>query len=162
MILEPYSIGVGDRFAHQGAAQLCALQEAERRGVTIVPVWNKSFREHSIVGTKPDDTRVAADNAVRERGWKNAYYVDADHIGLKTVDPFIDSSNFFTLDVADYIGKAAGGKEIEGFVRSMSKYLTAFPMPDVQTTRKVTESDLFAIGRKYCSRSRKQEGSTGT
>lgn len=149
MILEQYSIGVGDRFAHQGAAQLCALQEAEHRGVTIVPVWNKSFREHSIVGTQPADTRAAADNAVRERGWKKAYYVDADHIGLKTVDLFIGSSNFFTLDVADYIGKAAGEKEIDGFVRSMSKYLTSFPMPGVRTSIKVTEADLLAIGRKY-------------
>jgi hypothetical protein len=149
VILEQYSIGVGDRFGHQGAAQLCALQEAERRGVTIVPVWNKSFREHSIVGTKPADTRSAADNAVKERGWKNAYYVDADHIALKNADLFIDSSNFFTLDVADYIGKPAAEKEIEAFVRSMSKYLTAFPMPGVRTTTKVTDADLLAIGRKY-------------
>jgi hypothetical protein len=149
VILERYSIGVGDRFAREGAAQLCALQEAERRGVSVVPVWNKSFREHSIVGTKPVDTRVAADNAVRERGWKKGYYVDADHIGLKTVDLFIDSSDFFTLDVADYIGKAAREKEIEGFVRSMSKYLTTFPMPGVRSSIKVTEGDLLAIGRKY-------------
>jgi hypothetical protein len=90
VILEQYSIGIGDRFGHQGAAQLCALQQAERQGVTIVPVWNKSFREHSIVGTSPTDTRLAADNAVKERGWKNSYYVDADHIGLKNVDCFID------------------------------------------------------------------------
>jgi tagaturonate epimerase len=149
VILERYSIGVGDRFAHQGAAQLRALQEAERQGVTIVPVWNKSFREHSIVGTKPGDTRSAADDAVKQRGWKHAYYVDADHIGLKNVDLFVDSSNFFTLDVADYIGKATGEKEIEAFVKSMSKYLTAFPMPGVRTTLKVTEADLHAIGQKY-------------
>jgi tagaturonate epimerase len=149
VILEQYSIGIGDRFAHQGAAQLCALQKAERRGVTIVPVWNKSFREHSIVSTSPTDTRLAADSAVKERGWKNSYYVDADHIGLKNVDCFIDSSNFFTLDVADYIGKAAGEKEIDAFVGSMSKYLSAFPMPGVRTTTRVTEEDLLAIGRKY-------------
>jgi hypothetical protein len=149
VILEQYSIGVGDRFAHQGAAQLAALQEAGHRGVTIVPVWNKSFREHSIVGTNPANTRIAADNAVRERGWKHSYYVDADHIGLKNVDLFLDSSNFFTLDVADYIGKEASEKDIEDFVRSMSKYLAAFPMPGVQTTTKVTEADLLTIGRKY-------------
>ena len=149
MILEQYSIGVGDRFAHQGAAQLCALQEAERRGVTIVPVWNKSFREHSIVGTKPADTRSAADNAVKECGWKNSFYVDADHIGLKNVDYFLDSSNFFTLDVADFIGKQAEAKEIDAFVGSMSKYLSVFPMAGVRTTTKVTEMDLLAIAGKY-------------
>jgi hypothetical protein len=149
MVLEQYSIGVGDRFSHQGTAQLCALQEAERRGVNIVPVWNKSFREHSIVGTKPSDTRSAADGAVKEFGWKNSYYVDADHIGLKNVDLFIDSSNFFTLDVADFIGKTAGEKEIAAFVSSMSKYLSAFPVPGVRTATKVTEADLLAIGQKY-------------
>jgi hypothetical protein len=149
VILEQYSIGVGDRFAHQGAAQLCALQEAERRGVTIVPVWNKSFREHSIVGTNPADARVAADIAVKERGWKNSYYVDADHIGLKNVDLFIDSSNFFTLDVADYIGKTTSEKDIETFVTSMSKYLAVLPIPGVRTTTKVTAEDLLVIGRKY-------------
>ena len=149
MILEQYSIGVGDRFAHQGAAQLRALQEAQSNGVTIVPVWNKSYREHSIVGTNPANARAAADKAVAECGWKNSYYVDADHIGLKNVDLFLDSSNFFTLDVADYIGKLAEEKEIEAFVNSMSKYLSAFPMSGVRTTTKVTEADLLAIGRKY-------------
>jgi tagaturonate epimerase len=149
VILEQYSIGVGDRFAHQGAAQLRALQEAERHGVTIVPVWNKSFREHSIVGTLPSDTRTAADDAVHERGWKHSYYVDADHIGLKNVDHFIDSSNFFTLDVADYIGKTAEAKEIDAYVASMSRHLSVFPIAGVNTTVKVTEADLLAIARKY-------------
>ena len=149
MILEQYSIGVGDRFGHQAAAQLAALQKAETSGVTIVPVWNKSFREHTIVGTTPANVRSAADLAVKECGWKHSYYVDADHIGLKNVDLFIGSSNFFTLDVADFIGKPADEKEIERFVSSMSKHLSAFPMSGVRTTTKVTESDLIAIGRKY-------------
>lgn len=149
MTLEKYSIGVGDRFGHQGGAQLQALQEAEKRGVKIVPVWNKSFREHTIVGTKPANARIAADAAVKERGWPHAYYVDADHIGLKNVDLFLDSSNFYTLDVADFIGKAAEANEIESFVRSMMKYTASFPLAGVRTTTKVSEEDLRAIGRKY-------------
>lgn len=147
--LEKYSVGVGDRFGHQGAAQIRALQQAEQQGVHIVPVWNKSYREHTIVGTKPSDTRHAADNAVKECGWKNSYYVDADHIGLKTVDLFLESSNFFTLDVADFIGKPATEKDIESFVTSMRPCTAAFPLPGVRTTTKVTEEDLYAIGRKY-------------
>ncbi|MCX6132824.1 MAG: tagaturonate epimerase family protein [Ignavibacteriales bacterium] len=149
MILEKYSIGVGDRFGHQGAAQLQALEHAAQRGVQIVPVWNKSFREHTIVGTKPADTRIAADSAVKERSWRYAHYVDADHISLKNVDLFLDSSNFYTLDVADFIGKAAEEKDIEAFVRSMMKHTAAFPLAGVHTTTKVTEDDLYAIGRKY-------------
>ncbi|HTY36567.1 MAG TPA: tagaturonate epimerase family protein [Bacteroidota bacterium] len=149
MMLERYSIGVGDRFGHQGAAQLQALQKADERGVTIVPVWNKSFREHSIVGTKPEDARRAADAAVQERHWSYSHYVDADHIGMKNVDLFIGSSDFYTLDVADYIGKEIAGTDIDAFVRSMRKYTTAFPLAGVHTTTKVTEDDLYAIGRKY-------------
>ena len=149
MTLEKYSIGVGDRFGHQGAAQLRALQQADQRGVKIVPVWNKSFREHTIVGTQPADTRHAADGAVKERGWKNSYYVDADHIGLKNVDLFLDSSNFYTLDVADFIGKAAEEREIASFVKSMAKYTAEFPLSGVRTTTRVTEEDLAAIGKKY-------------
>ena len=149
MVLEQYSIGVGDRFGHQGAAQLQALEQADQRGVKIVPVWNKSFREHTIVGTQPADTRHAADGAVKERGWKNSYYVDADHIGLKNVDLFLDSSNFFTLDVADFIGKAAEEGEIAAFVKSMLKYTAEFPLSGVRTTIRVTKEDLTAIGKKY-------------
>ncbi|MBF8294735.1 MAG: hypothetical protein HW389_1280 [Bacteroidetes bacterium] len=149
MTLEKYSIGVGDRFGHQGAAQLQALQQADQRGVKIVPVWNKSFREHTIVGTQPADTRHAADGAVKECSWKHSYYVDADHIGLKNVDLFLDSSNFYTLDVADFIGKAAEEREIASFVKSMAKYTAEFPLSGVRTTTRVTEEDLAAIGKKY-------------
>jgi tagaturonate epimerase len=149
MILEKYSMGVGDRFGHQGAAQLKSLQDAEQNGVNIVPVWNKSYREHTIVGTNPANARSAADAAVKEQGWKHSYYVDADHIGLKNVDLFLASSNFYTLDVADFIGKAAEEKDIQAFVASMKKFTTEFPIAGVHTTTKVTEEDLIAIGRKY-------------
>ncbi len=37
-----YSFGIGDRFAHQGQAQLRALLEAKSLGVDFIPVWNKS------------------------------------------------------------------------------------------------------------------------
>jgi hypothetical protein len=149
MKLEQYSIGIGDRFGHQGAAQLRALELAEERGVSIVPVWNKSFREHTIVGTKPGEARAAADRAVRERGWKQSYYIDADHIGLKNVDLFLESSSFYTLDVADFIGKPASEGELNAFVSAMKPYTSAFPLAGVQTTRSVSEDDLIAIGRKY-------------
>ncbi len=38
-------------------------------------------------------------------GWKTRWHVDADHIRLETVDRFIPWSDFFTIDVADSIGK---------------------------------------------------------
>ena len=65
MKIGKYSFGVGDRFAHEGINQLKALIEAEERfGVRFVPVWNKSNREHQIVGTEPMETRLEADAAV--------------------------------------------------------------------------------------------------
>ena len=107
-----YSFGVGDRFAHEGVNQLKALIEAEERfGVHFVPVWNKSNREHQIVGTEPIETRREADAAVKALGYKGQYFVDADHINLNNVDRFIEASDFFTIDVADYIGKTGTMEE---------------------------------------------------
>ncbi len=62
--LEKYSFGVGDRFAHQAKAQLRACVKAAERGVEVTPVWNKSFREHSIVGSEPPSVLAAAERAV--------------------------------------------------------------------------------------------------
>ena len=107
MQLEKYSMGVGDRFGQQGRAQLQAMQALRQAGVPVVPVWNKSFREHSIIHTQPMDVRRAADAAVAAEGWTGGYHVDADHIRLETVDRFIAPSDFFTIDVADSIGKKA-------------------------------------------------------
>jgi hypothetical protein len=109
--LERYSIGVGDRFAHQAKAQLRACVLAAEAGVDVIPVWNKSNREHTIIGSEPCSVREAADEAVRQLGWTKPYHVDADHINLDTVDRYLASCDFFTLDVAAFIGKpsAAGG-----------------------------------------------------
>ena len=113
--LGKYSLGVGDRFAHQAEAQLHACLLAEKQGVEIIPVWNKSNREHNIIGSEPASVRAAADNAVRKLSWTHAYHVDADHINFETVDRFLDASDFFTIDVADWIGKPASAAQIEAF-----------------------------------------------
>ena len=106
LILPQFSFGVGDRFTREGRAQIRAFELLGRDGAEVAPVWNKSFREHGIVGTRPDSVREEADAAVRAAGWKGPHFVDADHINLKNVDDFIVASDFFTLDVADYVGKS--------------------------------------------------------
>jgi len=116
MQLERFSFGVGDRFGQQAPAQLSAFQRIAREGVAIVPVWNKSNREHTLIGTEPMDVRREADAAVKAAGWKRPYHVDADHISLKNVDRFLAASDFFTLDVADYVGKPAAPDAINAFV----------------------------------------------
>jgi len=116
LTLEKFSLGVGDRFAHQAKAQLRACQMAAEKGVTVIPVWNKSNREHNIVGSEPGSVRAAADSAVKELGWKMPYHVDADHINLTNVDRFIDASDFYTIDVASAIGQPAADADVEAFV----------------------------------------------
>ena len=116
LIMQKYSLGVGDRFAHQAKAQLEACRRALARGFTVVPVWNKSNREHLIVGSEPASVRAAADAAVRDLGWTLPYHVDADHINLGTVGRFIDASDFYTLDVANAIGQAPAVDDVAAFV----------------------------------------------
>ena len=110
-----FSLGMGDRFGQQGKAQLAACLKALESGAEITPVWNKSHREHSIVGSAPADVRREADSAVAALGWGGAYFVDADHIRLETVDAFLAPSDFFTLDVADSIGKPAAAASLDAF-----------------------------------------------
>lgn len=116
MNLETYTLGVGDRFSHQASAQLSAFIQASKAGASVVPVWNKSHREHTIIGSEPKIVRHAADTAVEALSWEQAYYVDADHIGLGNVDVFMEASDFFTIDVADFIGEAAPVEAIDAFV----------------------------------------------
>src|SRR5438552_12423908 len=99
LTLEKYSLGVGDRFAHQAKAQLRACMMAVEQGVEVIPVWNKSNREHITIGSEPDSVRQAADAAVQALGWNRPYHVDADHIRRDTVDRYFDSSDFYTIDV---------------------------------------------------------------
>src|SRR5436190_1810737 len=66
MNLPKYSMGIGDRFAHQGRAQLAAFVKAKQQGVDVAPVWNKSNREHNIVHSEPDSVRAEADDAEKK------------------------------------------------------------------------------------------------
>jgi hypothetical protein len=100
-----YSIGHGDRFGRQGTAQLQAVLDARKDGIDIVPVWNKSMREHILIGTQPQSLRDEADAAVKQLGYDGPYFVDADHINMNSVETFLSCSDFFTLDVAENLGK---------------------------------------------------------
>ena len=149
MKLQKYSFGVGDRFAHQGKAQLLAMIKAKEQGVEIVPVWNKSHREHSIIGTTPADVRKEADAAVDALKWDSPYYVDADHINMNNVDGFIEYSDFFTLDVADYIGKQTSDEDQKRFADAALKYVGMLNIPDIDEQFEVTEDDIREIGGKF-------------
>jgi hypothetical protein len=149
MILEKYSFGIGDRFCHQGKAQLSAIMKAKEQGFNITPVWNKSNREHTIIGTKPSDTRKEADDAVAALRWDAHYYVDADHIGLSNVDQFIESSDFFTLDVADFISRPADKSDIDAFVKKYGKFAGPLTIDGIENIIKITEERIRAIADKF-------------
>ena len=144
-----FSIGIGDRFGKQGKAQLQAVIKAMEQGVTITPVWNKSFREHQIVGTQPMDVRKEADSAVKACGWKGPYFVDADHVGMKNVDGFIEASDFFTLDVADFIGQPAEENRISAFVERHKKFIGDVRIPGIDVPLVVSKERLETIARQY-------------
>ena len=148
MQIGKYSFGVGDRFGHQGKAQLQAMIKARGKGLDITPVWNKSHREHTIIGTQPGNVRTEADEAVKALGFSGAYLVDADHINLSNVDLFIESSDFFTLDVADYIGEPAPEADVEAFVKKYSTYVGSLEIPDIDEPIEVTADDIKQIASK--------------
>jgi tagaturonate epimerase len=147
--LPKFSVGVGDRFAHQAKAQLSACQLALAAGVEVVPVWNKSNREHNIIGSEPARVRQAADAAVKALGWKLPYYCDADHITLQTVERFLQSSDFFTIDVADFIGQPAGSAEIDAFVKRQSGLIGKIELKSARGDFAVTEQSLRECAGKY-------------
>jgi tagaturonate epimerase len=146
--LEKYSIGTGDRFGRQGVAQLAAFKKARAAGADAAIVWNKSNREHNLIGTQPADQRAAADSAVRAAGWDGPYHVDADHVGLATVDRFAPHCDFFTLDVADFIGKDADPDAVEVFMKRHRDLPGSAGMPaslDAASMRAAAERYLYAV-----------------
>jgi len=149
MELGKYSIGLGDRFSHQGVAQLRAVVKANQFGLDISPVWNKSNREHIYVHSHPADVRKEADAAVAALGFKGKYFVDADHINLSTVAPFVETADFFTLDVASFIGKESSSADVDAFIASCSKYMGNLVIPGIDHPLVVTKESLEIIAGKF-------------
>lgn len=147
--LPKFSIGVGDRFAHQAKAQLAACVLAGKAGAEVVPVWNKSNREHTIIGSEPSETRIEADSAVKELGWTKPYFLDADHINLKTVERFLDPCDFFTLDVADMIGQPADTKDVAAFVARHPELIGTVKIPHIEVPFKTDAAFVSGVANKF-------------
>lgn len=149
MKIGKYSLGIGDRFGHQGEAQLRSIVRAAAAGVEIVPVWNKSNREHSYIHSIPDDTRIEADAAVKALSFSGDYFVDADHINLSNVKGFIAASDFFTLDVASKIGTSSTDEQISAFILSCKNYSGVLTIPGIDHPFEVSDQLLGTITRKF-------------
>ena len=149
LIIGRFSVGIGDRFAHQAKAQLRACILAAGQGADIVPVWNKSNREHTIIGSEPISTRTAADAAVKELGWNGAYFLDADHIRLETVERFLPHCEFYTIDVADTIGKPAAPEAVKAFVDRHPELVGSIVIQDIAQPFETTRAEIERIAAKF-------------
>ncbi len=149
LTLERFTIGVGDRFAHQARAQLQAFQKLASHGVAAVPVWNKSNREHTFIGSEPQSVFDAAQAAVKALGWTGGWHVDADHIRLETVDRFLSCSDFFTIDVADSIGKPAAPEALAAFMVRHPELVGTIALAGIATPFQTTADDIRRIAGKY-------------
>lgn len=147
--LGKFSFGMGDRFAHQGKAQLQACVLATKLGAEFIPVWNKSNREHSFIGTEPSSLRAEADDAVKALGWTKSYHVDADHIRLETVDRFIAPSDFFTIDVADSIGKPAAAADVKAFVDRHLELTGKISIPHIDSLFEISRAEVERVANKF-------------
>ena len=149
LTLEKFTIGVGDRFAHQAKAQLSAFQIAAAQGVSAVPVWNKSNREHTFIGSHPQSVFDSAQTAVKALGWTSGWHVDADHIRLETVDKFLACSDFFTIDVADSIGKPAAPADVQAFVGRHPELIGTVSIAGVGSPFTTTRAEVERVAAKY-------------
>ncbi len=126
-----------------------ACVEALQNGVEVIPVWNKSNREHAIIGSEPASVRQAADAAVTALHWEKPYFCDADHITLQTVDRFLASCDFYTIDVAGSIGQQAEEANIESFVKGHSELRRRVQMECVDEAFEITPGHLKQTAQKF-------------
>ena len=149
LLIGKFSFGMGDRFGHQGRAQLQACIQATALGAQFIPVWNKSNREHSFIGTEPASLRAEADAAVQALGWNQPYHVDADHIRLETVNRFIAPSDFFTIDVADSIGKPAAAVDVKAFADRHPELVGRVFIPQIDSPFEITRAEVERVANQF-------------
>jgi polyisoprenoid-binding protein YceI len=68
---------------------------------------------------------------------------------LGNVDQFIESSDFFTLDVADFIGQTADKTDVDSFVQKYKKYVGSLAIEGIEETLNITEDQIAAIADKF-------------
>lgn len=149
LMIEKFSFGVGDRFAHQAKAQLQALINAKEAGANVVPVWNKSHREHTTIGSEFASVETAARAAVEALNWQDPWHVDADHINLDIVDHYTAFSDFYTIDVAKYIGNAASADDVQAFVDRHPELVGDIAIPGIDETFSIDAAEVARVANHF-------------
>lgn len=149
MTLPPFSFGIGDRFGQQGAYQLKAIQELAYRGIEVIPVWNKSHREHTTVGSMPAAVLAEARKTVHAMGWTRQWHVDADHITMATVDAYTDHADFFTIDVAAQINSQLNDNDLREYLDTCGHLEGEIFIEGRDTPYYLTRDELVACGHRY-------------
>jgi hypothetical protein len=65
------------------------------------------------------------------------------------VDGFIPYCNFFTIDVADYIGKKASAEDLNKYMELNKNFLGKLQIPGIHESFEITSERLSAIGEKF-------------
>ena len=75
--------------------------------------------------------------------------MDADHIRLETVDRFLPHSDFYTIDVADWIGKPVDAKAAAEFANRHGELVGSITIPGIDKPFETTRADVERIAAKY-------------
>lgn len=86
---------------------------------------------------------------MRDLRWQAAYFVDADHITRHNVGLFIEHSDFFTIDVADYLNEPPDPTDLTRFIQRHAEYSGQLRIPGLEETFEVKQGRLAEIGRRY-------------
>ncbi len=68
---------------------------------------------------------------------------------LETVDRFITPSDFFTIDVADSIGKSAAALDIQNFIELHPELIGKISMPFMDHPFEITRSEVERVTNKF-------------
>ncbi|MBT6463212.1 MAG: hypothetical protein HOK49_11815, partial [Opitutae bacterium] len=87
--------------------------------------------------------------AIRELGWTQPFYIDADHINIDIVDGYTSCSNFFTIDVADSIGKPTDSNQLEAFLNRHPELIGSIEVDGLDSPIQATRDEIGVIAGKY-------------
>jgi len=154
--LGKYSVGIGDRFAHQAKAQLQACVQALASGVESYSGMEQiepRARHHRL----PACLDAASRQCRRPGAQLEAAVVsaNADHITLQTFGRFLDACDYYTIDVAEFIGQPAPEGEIESFGNRSAKLLGRIRLDGADDAFEIKPETVRQTARKYLTAVRK-------